>query len=206
MTSAHSDLIETNLHRAFHYEQDADPGAVGAGKYWLDTNSGPPLELWRRNGTDTGWDQVGGGGGGVAFSGAKVWQFSGSPQSIPDNTNTEIIWDTVIWDTDSYWAGGNPTRLTVPVTGYYEVGAIASWGDGGGVDERPLFIKKNGVDNMVITYWPPSRVGAHISAPLLLTAGDYVEVIVRQTSGVSVDIIEDGDEDPAFWITKLGEP
>lgn len=59
MTSAHSDLITTNLHRAFHYEQDADPGAVGAGKYWLDTNSGPPRAVWRRNSTDTGWDAVG---------------------------------------------------------------------------------------------------------------------------------------------------
>lgn len=66
MTSAHSDLIETNLHRPFNYEQDADPGAVGAGKYWLDTSSGPPRLLWRRNALDSGWDAVGGSGGGGA--------------------------------------------------------------------------------------------------------------------------------------------
>lgn len=61
MTSLHSDLVEDNLHRPFNYEQSADPGAVGAGKYWLDTDT---FELWRRDGTDTGWDAIAGGGGG----------------------------------------------------------------------------------------------------------------------------------------------
>lgn len=62
--SAHSGLTGTNLHVPFHYIQDADPGAVGAGKYWLDTNSGPPLVLSRRNAGDTGWDAIGSAGAG----------------------------------------------------------------------------------------------------------------------------------------------
>jgi hypothetical protein len=56
---AHSALTGTNLHVPFHYIQDADPGVVGTGKFWLDTNSGPPRTLYRRNAADDGWDEIG---------------------------------------------------------------------------------------------------------------------------------------------------
>lgn len=64
MSTLHSALTGTALHGPFQYEQDSDPGAVGAGKYWLDTNSGPPRNLWRRNAGDSGWDAVGAGSSG----------------------------------------------------------------------------------------------------------------------------------------------
>lgn len=38
----------------FHYVQSSDPGAVGAGKYWLNT-SGSRYALWRRNATNDDW-------------------------------------------------------------------------------------------------------------------------------------------------------
>lgn len=41
------------------YFQNTDPGAVGAGKMWIDTSSGPPFALSVRNITDTGWQDVG---------------------------------------------------------------------------------------------------------------------------------------------------
>lgn len=72
------------LHQPFHFEQNTDPGAVGAGKWWYDTQSGTTrglivrslggpggnIELLvrrglcgspalkRRNSTDTGWNRV----------------------------------------------------------------------------------------------------------------------------------------------------
>ena len=63
MFSNHSSLTGTSLHEAFHYVSGSDPGAVGAGLYWLDT-SADPYVLKRRNGTDDGWVTVGGAGGG----------------------------------------------------------------------------------------------------------------------------------------------
>ncbi len=65
--STHSDLTGLNLHGPFRYEQDADPGAVGAGVYWLDTDSGPPRIIYRRNALDSGWEEVGGSGSALAF-------------------------------------------------------------------------------------------------------------------------------------------
>lgn len=54
----HNALATTQLHDAFHYAQSSNPGAVGAGKYWLDTTS-EPFVLYRRNAGDTDWARVG---------------------------------------------------------------------------------------------------------------------------------------------------
>jgi hypothetical protein len=71
MSTLHSELIGNNLHEFAHYVASSDPGAVGAGKYWLDI-SVEPYALKRRNDSDTDWIDVGGGGsGGGAPTNAK---------------------------------------------------------------------------------------------------------------------------------------
>lgn len=55
--STHRQLSGQQLHEPFHYAQDDDPGAVGAGKYWLELSTGL---IHRRNTGDTAWDIVGG--------------------------------------------------------------------------------------------------------------------------------------------------
>jgi hypothetical protein len=65
--SAHSSLVTTNLHVP-GYRQDSDPGAVGAGKYWVDSSGGTGAwTLKVRNAADSGWEEIasGGGGGGI---------------------------------------------------------------------------------------------------------------------------------------------
>jgi hypothetical protein len=48
----HRDMTGDELHDPYHYKQSSDPGAVGAGRYWLDTVKG---WLHRRNSADTRW-------------------------------------------------------------------------------------------------------------------------------------------------------
>lgn len=52
--AAHADLTSVHL---FAYVQDADPGAVGAGKGWVDT-TGATNVLKIRNAADSGWETV----------------------------------------------------------------------------------------------------------------------------------------------------
>jgi hypothetical protein len=53
----HSYLRDANLlHQAMHYEQDTDPGAVGAGLWWADTVNNV---FKRRNSTNTAWETYG---------------------------------------------------------------------------------------------------------------------------------------------------
>jgi len=56
--STHRLLSGQQLHEPYHYVQEADPGAVGAGKYWLVVSTGV---LRRRNDADTDWNFLGGG-------------------------------------------------------------------------------------------------------------------------------------------------
>ena len=66
----HRNLSGDKLHEPFSYVQDDDPGAVGAGKYWLDTSS-EPYALKRRNEADDDWVEIGGGGSAVSYP--KTW-------------------------------------------------------------------------------------------------------------------------------------
>lgn len=70
MPGSHKLLTGLHLHEAFHYTQNADPGAVGASKYWLDTTSSPYV-LYRRNAANAAWVNVGLAAASVAPSNAK---------------------------------------------------------------------------------------------------------------------------------------
>lgn len=52
----HKDLVGDDLHVP-GYVQASDPGAVGAGKFWIDTTGGANNYQFKiRNSTDTGWE------------------------------------------------------------------------------------------------------------------------------------------------------
>lgn len=62
MATEHKTLSGAQLHAPFHFIQNSDPSASAvAGDFWLDTTSAP-FPLYRRNGTNTAWEEVGGGG------------------------------------------------------------------------------------------------------------------------------------------------
>src|SRR4051812_47021321 len=55
--SEHRDLPEDQVHVA-GYVDTVDPGAVGAGKLWIDTSGTTPT-IKKRNAGDTDWDDLG---------------------------------------------------------------------------------------------------------------------------------------------------
>lgn len=63
-TTAHASQAGLEVHNPFQYAQSSDPGAVGAGLYWLNTTPGS-LVVKRRNSTNTSWDTVGAGATGA---------------------------------------------------------------------------------------------------------------------------------------------
>lgn len=60
----HKNITESELHVP-GYIQASDPGAIGAGKLWVDTSGGPGNWVTKiRNATDADWEEVSGSGGG----------------------------------------------------------------------------------------------------------------------------------------------
>lgn len=82
-TLEHKNIPDTELHPPARVAA-SDPGAIGAGRGWIDT-SGSPYLLKIRNGTNTGWDTIG--ATGIAIGGAVGSGTSGSVLFVDSSGN-----------------------------------------------------------------------------------------------------------------------
>lgn len=69
----HSNLTGAIAIHPAAYIQSSDPGAVGAGKLWIDTSTGAgtvvsPYPIKKRNSGNSAWEYVGGAAGGTLAS------------------------------------------------------------------------------------------------------------------------------------------
>lgn len=185
VTIAGSTTAITGVHYFGHYAPK-----VGA-QVWLDTD-----------GRD--WVAVGAiaGAGGAAPS-CKIWRTTN--QTIASaSTYTNVTWQA---SDDPYgmWASG--FNVTVPITGRYLLTAVSYW-TGNSTGYRTMAFSVNGS----ATYRGIAQIDAtgtashiyHMSATLTLTAGDYVQLRVRQLAGVSLALNGGEEKDTNMTITYLG--
>jgi len=88
----HNTQDTTNLHKP-GYVQASDPGAIGAGKLWIDTSAGTGLWVTKiRNATDDGWEIAGAGSDGTSgYSGAQgISGYSGAGGGAGASYNVAI--------------------------------------------------------------------------------------------------------------------
>jgi hypothetical protein len=143
---------------------------------------------------------------GVTFSGVDVKRASNN-YSIPNATDTTMLWDSEFYDTDSYHSTvTNTSRLTVPTgkTGYYLLVFDIRW-DTSGSGRRASKIMKNGTTQVLSGEC--SNIGfptINASAVLYLTADDYLEASVFQSSGGALNIIEMNEGSAHFSLQYLG--
>lgn len=107
---------------------------------------------------------------------------TGNP-SIPNTTDTKITWTQTDLQVGTIWAGGNPTRLTAPVTGKYLIIVNVEWRRSS-VNFRNITLLKAGVT------WALKAQGSvggksNVSGTriMALTAGEFFECQVFQNSG-----------------------
>jgi hypothetical protein len=144
----------------------------------------------------------------VAFSGALA-VLTGN-QSINDATPTFLSFADEAYDTDSYHDNStNPTRLTIPEDGWYQVSASAVFASNA-TGYRRIQIFLNGVG---FVGRPAALQNATVgiatsmavtSAAVLLTAGDYLEMEVTQTSGGALNVLLNSGT--WFAVRKLADP
>lgn len=120
-------------------------------------------------------------------------------QSIANAAFATVSWQAEDVDTDSIWSIGSPTRLTVP-TGVTKVRLTTSLNfDYSTTGNRAVSLRKNGTT-------VNGGFGAQAPAPsstlnftavnaassvLSVTAGDYFELRVAQTSGGALNLLND---------------
>lgn len=131
-------------------------------------------------------------------------------QSVLDGANpTVVAFDTEVFDQGSFWAIGNPTLITVPEDGIYIFGACALW-QANGTGTRELGFRRNGLtvvhmqDQPTDTFNAGANLYMDVSYQLPMGAGETLEVIARQESTVTLNLIAEADDSIVFWIVYAG--
>jgi hypothetical protein len=133
-------------------------------------------------------------------------RLTGSDQSIPNNTQTAILWSTETFDTDGFHStSSNTSRITIPSgkAGYYQLHFCAEY-LASTAGNRYFEFRKNNTAFNVVSY---VATGTTTSAPMTdivnLAVGDYVEVFELQTSGGALTLY---NSSPYGWFeaTYLG--
>lgn len=129
-------------------------------------------------------------GSGLPFSGCACYQ-AGADQSINDATFTAVTFDTEDYDTDAYHSiVSNTSRFTVPTTAKYHI-LFCGLNEASATGQRVVKVRKNGVTDLLgggffagnpSATWAQSVIVANTYP---LTAGDYIEIMAYQNSGVA---------------------
>ena len=128
-------------------------------------------------------------------------------QTIPNNTATAVTYTATVFDTNGMFDLGNPTRLTIPITGLYLMGLYYEWPVSANT-AREVFFRLNGsmeLDRQSLisaNAAVPNHQQNHVY-PWFFSAGDYVETLAFQTSGG--DLALGVATFPTFWMTYLGK-
>lgn len=133
-------------------------------------------------------------------------------QSIPTGVATALSFDAVRFDNSSLFNLANPTRLTASTAGRYIVG--------GGVDflanatgYRQVMIRINSGTVLALVTQPGNQATSNPDAEFAvctladMAAGDYVELLVTQTSGGALNCQVLAGRSPEFYmVMQSGGP
>lgn len=118
-----------------------------------------------------------------------VWR--SAAQAIATSTVTAITWDTELYDTDAmHSTSSNTARLTAPVAGKYHISGTAQFA-ANATGFRAAWLRING-STLIDADQDGAPVASadcflHVSRDWLFAAADYVELVVEQSSGGSLN-------------------
>jgi hypothetical protein len=103
---------------------------------------------------------------------------------MADKATVALIFTTEERDDNNYWSVGQPTRITIPETGWYSIGC--SFQLASGVTAAILYITLNGAANISVV----SNSGTDslaLSTNYYFSSSDYIEFYAYQDSGGSLN-------------------
>jgi hypothetical protein len=145
---------------------------------------------------------------GVTSSSGAVYVrvYNSTAQAIPNATVTAVTFNSERSDTNNlHSTSSNTSRLTAGTPGWYSIsGAVQFPANGTGL--RQVYLRVNGSTLIAISkpgIGTASGNSLTINRQYLLAAGDYVELLVQQTSGGSLNVSADRAS-PEFTMVKIG--
>lgn len=145
-----------------------------------------------------------------ASQGAPVPQarvFNSTAISVANATLVVLTFDSERWDNgDLHSTATNTGRLTAPITGLYHIGACVTWA-ANVTGLRYASLRLNGTTTIVEEgFQAATTADGSRNNPCTtyqLAAGDYVEVVVFQRSGVALNATVAPNAGPEFWMYRV---
>jgi hypothetical protein len=145
------------------------PPSPTVGQTYTDSNS----VVWQYDGVV--WNVVTGSTKKV-FNGIRAG-FT-APVSLTD-TLTVVSFTSEVYDTGNYWINSNPTRITIPQTGYYNINSVIfSSSSGAGY---MIQLKKNG-STTISSVTINANQATEFDQVLFFDANDYIELFATETT------------------------
>ena len=145
--------------------------------------------------------------------GPHVYVYRDAPQTIPDATNTVVVFEPAQGgaDGDDLFDPASPTMFTMPeYDAIYLITAQVCFDWPGGNGHCSVYIEeKTGTRDWerrgAVRIPSPDAGQAMVSCVIVIgvNAGDHVRMVVRQTSGGPLDIVADQYSRPKFSATFL---
>lgn len=141
-----------------------------------------------------------------ALTGARAYRTAN--QNIGNGVSVEVLFTAERFDSNAFHdIGTNIGRLTIPagMGGCYLVGGAVGWA-GNATGYRRLRIQLNGTDHIVSQSSTPSSTEALLMSVCTVQyfdAFDYVQLMVFQNSGASLDLSVSGQDGAEFFIHRL---
>lgn len=128
-------------------------------------------------------------------------------QSIVDSTVTVLTFNSERFDTDDCHSNSvNPTRLTCRTSGIYAISGHVRFASNA-TGTRRLLLRLNGATFIAEQGVPAlsgSITGISVAvAAYPLSANDYIELVVLQTSGGNLDVQSVGNVTPEFSMVRV---
>lgn len=147
--------------------------------------------------------------GNTSFKSPGARVYHDAAQAIVTATGTVLAFNSERWDTDAiHDLVTNNSRLTCKTAGKYAVLANVAFGTNA-TGHREVYIRKNGVTIVAYATVPAvATAGSNTLLPVScaedLAVDDYLEVVVWQNSGGSINIVAAGNYSPEFSMIKVG--
>lgn len=128
-------------------------------------------------------------------------------QSVPNDTLTEVDFTSIVagsFDRGSFFSP--PSSFKIPSTGICIFGATVAFQDNA-TGTRYIEVVKNDT-TILASMESNSDAGAShyvtLSSSAPLFASEVIKLRVRQTSGIPLNILVNGDQSPVFWAIYVG--
>jgi len=146
--------------------------------------------------------------GGAARRRVRVYKLAS--QDMGSGSVTPIVFDTTDYDDDGmHNPAVNPTRLTIKVAGLYIVHGQIWWQASSTVGYRRITIRANGsttlAENRQLgTTGAAGDLRHSVTTQYVFAVGEYVELVVVQTSGSPLRAVEGTSQSPLFSAVLIG--